>query len=147
MADTKGRPSRLRSLRDSVKHITKRLSEGDPDVIHRNDEQAREIEKLRVQIQSMEEEIRRLYQSRYQLDQANKQNEKLVNTLQEAKAQIEALRAEVEKLTAPPSTYAIFRSQPGWDRQRVRVGTQDEGELAPVSYGQGFAQGTGSHFE
>jgi proteasome-associated ATPase len=79
-------------------------------VIHRNDEQHREIEKLRVQIQSMEEEIRRLYQSRYQLDQATKQNEKLVTTLQEAKAQIEALRAEVEKLTAPPSTYAIFSS-------------------------------------
>ena len=57
-----------------VKHITKRLSEGDQNVIHRNDEQNREIEKLRVQIQSMEEEIRRLYQSRYQLDQANKQN-------------------------------------------------------------------------
>ncbi|HET9576077.1 MAG TPA: proteasome ATPase [Nitrospira sp.] len=93
-----------------MKHITKRLSEGEADVIHRNDEQAREIEKLRVQIQSMEEEIRRLYQSRYQLDQATKQNEKLVATLQEAKAQIEALRAEVEKLTAPPSTYAIFSS-------------------------------------
>ena len=80
------------------------------NVIHQNDEHAREVEKLRVQIQSMEEEIRRLYQSRYQLDQANKQNEKLVTTLQEAKAQIEALRAEVEKLTAPPSTYAIFSS-------------------------------------
>jgi len=93
-----------------VKHITRRLSEGEADVIHRNDEQHREIEKLRVQIQSMEEEIRRLYQSRYQLDQATKQNEKLVTTLQEAKAQIEALRAEVEKLTAPPSTYAIFSS-------------------------------------
>ncbi|HEU5201999.1 MAG TPA: proteasome ATPase [Nitrospira sp.] len=79
-------------------------------MIHRNEEQAREVEKLRVQIQSMEEEIRRLYQSRYQLDQATKQNEKLVMTLQEAKAQIEALRAEVEKLTAPPSTYAIFSS-------------------------------------
>jgi proteasome-associated ATPase len=86
------------------------LSEGEADVIHRNDEQAREIEKLRVQIQSMEDEIRRLYQSRYQLDQATKQNEKLVTTLQEAKAQIEALRAEVEKLTAPPSTFAIFSS-------------------------------------
>lgn len=110
MADTKGSPSRLRSLRDSVKHITKRLSEGEADVIHRNDEQNREIEKLRVQIQSMEEEIRRLYQSRYQLDQATKQNEKLVTTLQEAKAQIEALRAEIEKLTAPPSAYAIFSS-------------------------------------
>jgi len=90
--------------------MTKRLSEGDADVMHRNDEHAREAEKLRVQIQSMEEEIRRLYQSRYQLDQATKQNEKLVATLQEAKAQIEALRAEVEKLTAPPSTYAIFSS-------------------------------------
>jgi len=76
----------------------------------RNDEHTREVEKLRVQIQSMEEEIRRLYQSRYQLDQATKQNEKLVTTLHEAKAQIEALRAEVEKLTAPPSAYAIFTS-------------------------------------
>ena len=76
----------------------------------RNDEHVREVEKLRVQIQSMEEEIRRLYQSRYQLDQATKQNEKLVTTLQEAKVQIEALRAEVEKLTAPPSAYAIFSS-------------------------------------
>ncbi len=110
MTDKKGSPSRFRSLRDSVKHITKRLSEGEADVMHRNDEQARETEKLRVQIQSMEDEIRRLYQSRYQLDQATKQNEKLVSTLQEAKAQIEALRAEVEKLTAPPSTYAIFSS-------------------------------------
>jgi proteasome-associated ATPase len=79
-------------------------------VAQRNDEHVREVEKLRVQIQSMEEEIRRLYQSRYQLDQATKQNEKLVTTLQEAKVQIEALRAEVEKLTAPPSAYAIFSS-------------------------------------
>ncbi len=110
MADKKDSPSRLRSLRDSVTRITKRLSEGETDVIHRNDEHAREAEKLRVQIQSMEEEIRRLYQSRYQLDQVTKQNEKLVATLQEAKSQIEALRAEVEKLTAPPSTYAIFSS-------------------------------------
>ncbi len=112
MADDKrqSQSSRLRSLRDSVKKITKRLSEGDADVTPKNDEHAREVDKLRVQIQSMEDEIRRLYQSRYQLDQANKQNEKLASTLQEAKSQIEALRAEVEKLTAPPSTYAIFSS-------------------------------------
>ena len=110
MGEKKRSPSRLRSLRDSVKRLTDRLSEGETDVIHRNDEHAREVDKLRVQIQSMEDELRRLYQSRYQLDQATKQNEKLVATLQEAKAQIEALRAEVEKLTAPPSTYAIFSS-------------------------------------
>jgi len=110
MDGKKESPSRFRSLRDSVTHITKRLTEGETDVAQRNDEHVREVEKLRVQIQSMEEEIRRLYQSRYQLDQATKQNEKLVTTLQEAKVQIEALRAEVEKLTAPPSAYAIFSS-------------------------------------
>ena len=81
-------PSRFRSLRDSVTQITKRLTEGEADVAQRNDEHVREVEKLRVQIQSMEEEVRRLYQSRYQLDQATKQNEKLVATLQEAKGQI-----------------------------------------------------------
>ena len=110
MDGKKESPSRFRSLRDSVTHITKRLTEGETGVAQRNDEHVREVEKLRVQIQSMEEEIRRLYQSRYQLDQATKQNEKLVTTLQEAKVQIEALRAEVEKLTAPPSAYAIFSS-------------------------------------
>ncbi len=108
MAESKG--NRLRSLRDSVKKITKRLSDGDSEAMHKNDEHLREVEKLRVQIQSMEEELRRLYQSRYQLEQATRQNEKLAATLQEAKAQIEALRAEVDKLTAPPSTYAIFSS-------------------------------------
>lgn len=110
MDGKKESPGRFRSLRDSVTHITKRLTEGETGVAQRNDEHIREVEKLRVQIQSMEEEIRRLYQSRYQLDQATKQNEKLVTTLQEAKVQIEALRAEVEKLTAPPSAYAIFSS-------------------------------------
>jgi proteasome-associated ATPase len=78
--------------------------------VRKNDDQMRESEKLRIQIQSMEEELRQLHQSRYQLEQACKQNEKLTSTLQEAKAQIEALRAEVDKLTAPPSTYAIFSS-------------------------------------
>ena len=110
MDGKKESPSRFRSLRDSVTHITKRLTEGETGVAQRNDEHVREVEKLRVQIQSMEDEIRRLYQSRYQLEQATNQNEKLVTTLQEAKAQIEALRAEVEKLTAPPSAYAIFSS-------------------------------------
>ena len=110
MDGKKDSPSRFRSLRDSVTQITNRLVEGNRDVASRNDEHIREVEKLRVQIQSMEEEIRRLYQSRYQLEQATKQNEKLVATLQEAKAHIETLRGEVEKLTAPPSAYAIFSS-------------------------------------
>ena len=110
MAESKRSPSRLSSLRDSVKKFTERLSDGDSDPVSKNDEHIRELEKLRIQIQSMEEELRQLHQSRYQLEQVYKQNEKLTSTLQDAKAQIEALRAEVGKLTAPPSTYAIFSS-------------------------------------
>jgi len=110
MAESKRSPSRLSSFRDSVKKLTERLSDGESDPVRKNDEHMRETEKLRIQIQSMEEELRQLHQSRYQLEQAYKQNEKLTSTLQDAKAQIEALRAEVEKLTAPPSTYAIFSS-------------------------------------
>ena len=56
----------------------------------------------------MESEIHQLYDSRHQLRQSQQQNERLVSSLQEAKVQIEALRKEVEKLTAPPSTFAIF---------------------------------------
>lgn len=110
MAESKRGTSRLGSLRDSVKKLTDRLSDGESDSVRKSDEHMREVEKLRIQIQSMEEEIRQLHQSRYQLEQAYKQNERLTATLQEAKAQIESLRAEVDKLTAPPSTYAIFSS-------------------------------------
>jgi proteasome-associated ATPase len=108
MAESKRGPNRLSALRESVKKITERLSDGKMDGMRKSDEHLREVEKLRVQIQSMEEEVRRLHHSRYQLDQANKQNEKLATTLQEAKAQIQALRAEVDKLTAPPCSYGIF---------------------------------------
>ncbi len=108
MAESKRSQSHLGALRESVKKITERLSDGKMDGMKKSDEHLREVEKLRVQIQSMEEEVRRLQHSRYQLDQANKQNEKLATTLQEAKAQIQALRSEVDKLTAPPCSYGIF---------------------------------------
>ena len=110
MEDSKDQSARLKSLRDSVKKITKRLSDGETGMMHKHDEQSREADRLRVQIQSLEEEIRGLYHSRHQLDLATKQNEKLISSLQEAKAQIEALRGEVDKLTASPSSYAIFSS-------------------------------------
>ena len=109
MADSKRSPGRLNSLRDSVKKITERLSDGDSSMMKKNDEYIREMEKLRVHIQSMEVELRQLHHSRHQLEQVARQNEKLAATLQDAKGQIEALRAEVDKLTAPPSSYGIRR--------------------------------------
>ncbi len=108
MSDSRKGTGRIQSLRESVKNITRRLAEGDAPLVRNHDESQREIEKLRVQIQSMEDELRRLSHSRHQLEHANRQNERLVTALQDAKAQIESLRAEVDKLTAPPSTFAIF---------------------------------------
>ena len=46
--------------------------------------------------------------SRQQLGDAERQNEKLVHVLQEAKQQIELLKEEVDKLCAPPNTYGVF---------------------------------------
>ena len=108
MADLKRTTSRLSSLRDSVQKITDRLTDGEADAVKKNEDYSRENEKLQIQIQSMQEELRQLHHSKYQLEQASRQNDKLAATLHEAKSQIEALRAEVDKLTAPPSTYAIF---------------------------------------
>ncbi len=76
--------------------------------IRKTDDHIREIEKLRTEIESMELEMRQLHESRQKLHLSQQKNEQLVSTLHEAKAQIEALRKEVDKLTAPPSTFAIF---------------------------------------
>src|SRR5262245_60020917 len=55
------------------------------------------------------EALRRRYQlTRDQLTDAERQNEKLVHTLQEAKQQIELLKEEVDKLCAPPNNYGVF---------------------------------------
>ncbi len=55
------------------------------------------------------EALRRRYQlTREQCADAERQNERLVGVLQEAKQQIELLKEEVDKLCAPPNTYGIF---------------------------------------
>jgi proteasome-associated ATPase len=56
------------------------------------------------------EALRRRYQlTREQFTDAERQNERLVNVLQEAKQQIELLKEEVDKLCAPPNNYGIFQ--------------------------------------
>jgi len=46
----------------------------------------------------------------HELVQARKQNAKLQNALREARDEIAALREEVDKLCAPPSTYEVYLS-------------------------------------
>src|SRR5436853_4201024 len=50
----------------------------------------------------------KLREANRQLVQASNQNEKLVNALYEAREQITALKEEVDKLCAPPSTYGVY---------------------------------------
>jgi proteasome-associated ATPase len=52
----------------------------------------------------------KLREANRQLVQAFNQNEKLVNALYEAREQITALKEEVDKLCAPPSSYGVFLS-------------------------------------
>jgi proteasome-associated ATPase len=109
MPQMKKSSGRLNSIRNTVKKLTERLSDDHSEEGGMLDE-SREREKLLVQIRSLEEEVRRLNQTRAQLEQAHKQNDRLAEALQEAKARIEAMRLEVEKLTAAPSTYGIYSS-------------------------------------
>lgn len=51
---------------------------------------------------------RRYEQARTQQRDSERQNEKLVGMLQEAKQQIELLKEEVDKLCAPPNSYGLF---------------------------------------
>ena len=56
-------------------------------------------------LQELQETSRRLDAVAEQLEHAHQQNERLVAALQQAKEQIATLRAEVDKLAAPPSSY------------------------------------------
>jgi len=105
MSESKRQSGKLNSLKSTLRKLQDQLAGNDSDepMAHR-----REIEKLQIQIRTMEEELHETAQSRDQLQQAHRQNEKLITALQEAREQIEALKIEVEKLTAPPSSYAIF---------------------------------------
>ncbi len=78
--------------------------------LRKHEDYNREIEKLRGELQALETEMRHLYETRMKLQQSEKQNKRLAASLQEAKTQIETLRTEIAKLTAPPSSYALFCS-------------------------------------
>ena len=70
-----------------------------------SDEFRRRLDRLVAEFEA----LRRRYQlTREQCADAERQNERLVAVLQEAKQQIELLKEEVDKLCAPPNNYGIF---------------------------------------
>ncbi|MHC4138057.1 MAG: hypothetical protein ACYS0K_24220 [Planctomycetota bacterium] len=76
-----------------------------------SDEFRRRLDRLVAEFEA----LRRRYQlTREQCADAERQNERLVNVLQEAKQQIELLKEEVDKLCSPPNNYGLF-SRPNKD--------------------------------
>jgi proteasome-associated ATPase len=84
----------LESLRDAIRFL------GDD-----SGDLGRRVERLLTEHELLRQRYARL---RQQLYDAERQNEKLVNTLQDAKQQIDLLKEEVDKLCAPPNTYGVY---------------------------------------
>ncbi len=84
----------LESLRDALRFLG-------PDA----GDLVRRIERVLVEYELIRQRFDR---TRQQVYDAERQNEKLVNTLQDAKQQIDMLKEEVDKLCAPPNTYGVF---------------------------------------
>ena len=91
-----------------------------------------------------DEALRRRYHlTRDQLSDAERQNEKLVGILQEAKQQIELLKEEVDKLCAPPNSYGLFQrsNKDGTaeiivDGKRMRVNVHPNLDTSHLQEGQ-----------
>src|SRR5262245_20155022 len=99
-------------LRDSRSHVPKGHGVVDPltpsaDLLGGEREtMGTRLEKLLSEYEALK---RRYEITKDQLYEAEKQNEKLVAALQDARTQIEALKEEVDKLCAPPNTYGVFQ--------------------------------------
>ncbi|MBW2267614.1 MAG: proteasome ATPase [Deltaproteobacteria bacterium] len=94
-------PGEARSYRDEVEDLQDavRLFGGD------SDEFRRRLDRMVVEFEALR---RRYHLTREQAADAERQNERLVSVLQEAKQQVELLKEEVDKLCAPPNNYGLF---------------------------------------
>jgi proteasome-associated ATPase len=86
---------------------------------------------------------RRYHLTLGKLSDAERQNEKLVAILEEAKGQIELLKEEVDKLCAPPNSYGVFQrtNKDGTaeiivDHKRMRVNVHPNLDTTHMQEGQ-----------
>jgi proteasome-associated ATPase len=100
-SDAPEEPTGTRSYRDEIEDLQNALRLFGSD----SPEFRRRLERMLAE----HEALRRRYQlAREQFADAERQNERLVSVLQEAKQQIELLKEEVDKLCSPPNNYGIF---------------------------------------
>jgi proteasome-associated ATPase len=91
----------MRSDRDDLEGLREALRFLGPD----SADVGRRLERLLSEFELVRQRYDR---ARRQLYDAERQNEKLVNTLQDAKQQIELLKEEVDKLCSPPNTFGVY---------------------------------------
>jgi proteasome-associated ATPase len=84
----------LESLRDALRLLGPDAS----DLVRR-------VELLLMEYDQLRQRYERARQQHYD---AERQNEKLVGALQDAKQQIDLLKEEIDKLCSPPNTYGLF---------------------------------------
>ena len=120
----------------------------------------REVQELQGQVKLLEEELaltrrkaeaaprriheleRRLADTATELGSTRENNEKMASTLREAREQLVALREEVEKLSKPPATYAIFlEPQPDNTADVFANGRKMRVNLAPEIEGETIERG------
>jgi len=118
--------TKLNALRKTMRKLSGQLPKDDDPYEKTIGHYEMDIEGLQAQVKALEEEMfhlrrrleqtpkefeflrNKLSQSREQLDHGHQQNERLVAALHQAKEQIAMLRAEVDKLAAPPASYGTF---------------------------------------
>jgi proteasome-associated ATPase len=100
-ADPEAGRSPTRSLQDELEDLREALRFFGGD----SAEFRRRLDRVLAEYDALR---RRQHLLREQLGDAERQNEKLVGALQEAKQQIELLKEEVDKLCAPPNSYGVF---------------------------------------
>jgi proteasome-associated ATPase len=119
----------LETLRDGLKFLGPDAS----DLVRR-------VERLIMEHELLRQRFDRARQQHYD---AERQNEKLVNALQDAKQQIDLLKEEVDKLCAPPNTYGTFEHankdgtvEINVDGKRMRVNVHPELNVDHLMEGQ-----------
>lgn len=99
--DDDERESRLPDEMDEIERLRDALRFLGPE----SGDLARRVERVLMEYELLRQRADR---QRQQVYDAERQNEKLVNALQDAKQQIDLLKQEVDKLCSPPNTYGIF---------------------------------------
>ena len=82
-----------------------------------------EVDRLRM-VRGGMADIDQVARLRAQVAQLSTQNDRLASTLRDARDQIVALKAEVDRLAQPPNTYAVF------------VGADEDGHVEVISSGR-----------